>query len=293
MKLSISMPSVYGVYDISLTEAYRALKSCGFQNTVIVEKMGETNLSAHVEAANCAGVTPVSAHIFANPFESEDALAYVENAVSRAADLGISSVVIPVGTETNIEHYDYLARNEAYLRGMLEIAERKNTKLLIENSGSYQVAHYLHHARAIRLLTDRLNHPLLGVNLNVGNLGLAEAQPYPQIRLLGRLIQGVDLSDNFGAMPLAVHPERQDFQLLPQMGFIDFDQVFEALTEIGFTGTCNVTTHLPMLGKNVYPSTGRPKFSREMIDRLYTWAFHVMKTMLTSYGVYEEEGTTV
>lgn len=290
MKLSITLPAVYTAQNISLAEAYRALRSCGFTRvsiTAAAVQQGD-DFKAHCGAAIAAGMTVTSVRVEGNPFESDEAMAFIKSAVERAGQYGIDTAIIPLGTEINIGHYDYLDRNENYLKGVLTIAENKGTHLLFENAGSYQIAHYTHHAREIRLLTDRVPHPLLGVNVNVGNLGLSDIQPYPQIKLLGDLVKGVDMSDNFGAMPLAVHPERQDFQMLPLMGSIDFDQVMQSLTEIGFDGVCNLTVNIPKAPYIRYESTGRPKFSLGITNRLYTWAFHVMRRMLESYNAYEE-----
>jgi sugar phosphate isomerase/epimerase len=184
MKLSISLPAIYSVYKISLEDAYRALYGCGFRNTCIIEAIDKkkSGLKDHYDAAIRADLKPLTVRIECNPFDSEDAFSFVKQTVKRVGEYGINTAIIPTGTIKNIGHYDYLARNEMYLNSILAIAEKKETQLLFENSGSYQIAHYLHHARTIHLLTDRISHPLLGVNVNVGNLGLAEAQPYPQIR---------------------------------------------------------------------------------------------------------------
>jgi sugar phosphate isomerase/epimerase len=88
-------------------------------------------------------------------------------------------------------------------------------------------------------------------------------------------------------MPLAVHPERQDFQMLPLMGAIDFDQVFQALVEIGFDGVCNLTVNLPKANYTTFASTGRPKMSLSMTNRVYAWTFRVVQRMLQSYNLFQ------
>lgn len=290
MRLSITLPAVYTTHGLSLDEAYRALRGCGFRhvNITLSPCSGADYFDRHFEAVCAADMDVTSLRVEGNPFSSQAESDFIKNAVSLAAEKRIQTVIVPLGTEADIGHYDYLDRNEAYLRDMLGLAEKTNTQLLIENAGSFQIPHYSHHARELRLLTERIDSPLLGVNVSTGNLGLSEAQPYPQIKLLGSLVRGVDFSDNFGAMPVAVQPERQNLQMAPMMGAIDFDQVMQALTEIGYNGICNMTVNLPKAPYLRYVSTGREKYSLSIINRLYAWVFNIGKSMLKAYDVYEE-----
>lgn len=291
MKLSITLPAIYREQGISLSDAYQALFCCGFRNVSITlhPDVSRESFQQEAQAVLTAGMNVTSIRAEGNPFSSAKAQNAMRSIIALAGEHQIPAVILPLGTETDIGHYEYMDRNEAYLRDMLSEAEKTDTRILFDNAGSYQIAHYAHHAREIRLLTERINHSLLGVNLNTGNLGLSEAQPYPQIKLLGDLVQGVDISDNFGAMPLAVHPERQDMQFAPLMGSIDFDQVMQALTEIHFQGVCNLSVNLPKAEYTRYASTGRVKYSLSIVNRLYAWVFHIATTMLRAYDVYEAE----
>jgi hypothetical protein len=106
--------------------------------------------------------------------------------------------------------------------------------------------------------------------------------------MLGELIRNVDLSDNFGGMPLAVHPEREALGLAPMMGYIDYDRVMQGLCDINYRGDFNLRIDMPRVFPKNSPYCGETPLGimpLEITKRLQIWSRRVAEHMLRTYGL--------
>lgn len=296
MKLSVSISPIFREYGLSELEIFALLRQCGFASVDYdfcpANQSDWLNCGASAwgkrlkGALSGIGVSPAVAHISGfNPLCDG---APVEQAVRCAGALGVKKVIIPLGWRENNARREYEQLNLAYLKRLLPIAAGDGVTLLIEHSGSWLGQHYTHHAIELIRLTEMLGEPEnLKINLNIARLGVAEIKPYTEICLLGDRILNVDLADNFGGMPLAVHPEREELGLAPMMGYIDYDRVMQGLKEINYTGDFNLRMNMPRVFPKQSPyheSAPLRCMPLELTQRLHRWSLHIAEHMLRMYG---------
>ena len=301
MDISVSASPVWREYGLTEPEVFEQFKLCGFDCVDYEFSPGNqagwigSGLDAWAErlrhAFGEAGIRPVIAHVSGfNPLYGSDK---VERAVRCAGALGVTKAVVPLGWAKDNTRREYEKANLEYLERLLPVASESGVILMIEHSGSWLEPHYTHHAIELIRVLEMLGEPeLLQVSLNTGRLGVAEIKPYTEILMLGGHIRNVDLSDNFGGMPLAVCPEREALGLAPMMGYIDFDRVMQGLKETAYGGGFNLRMNMPRVFPKTSPYHGDAPLRLmplEITRRLYSWSLHVTEYMLNSYGFIGEE----
>ena len=296
MRISASVTPIWREYGLSEAQIFEQLKQCGFDcidydfslvnQEAWAAAQPERWAGSLRQALSEAGLVPVLAHVSGlNPLSDGK---QVEQAVRCAGALGIQKAVVPLGWAKDNARRECEERNLAYLEGLLAVACEAGVTLLIEHSGSWLEAQYTHHAIELIRMMEKLGEPpLLKVNLNIGKLGVAEIKPHNEIRLLGDRISNVDLSDNFGGMPLAVHPEREELGLAPMMGYIDFDRVMQGLKETAYGGDFNLRMNMPRVFPKESPyceDAPLRLMPPEITRRLHRWSLHIIRHMLNVYG---------
>ena len=296
MKLSTSVGRIWRAYGLEEIDIYAALRRCGFACADYDFDTSERASWSDADAARWGrdlrsrmldvGMEPVIAHISSKqPFEEA---ASVAQAVRCAGGMGIKNAVIPLGARPNNSRAEYEQANCAYLRKLLEAAEDADVTLLIEHCGAWHIPHYTHNSMELIYMMEKLNSPSrLRANLNIAHLGIAELQPCPEISLLGPFIANVDAADNFGGMPLAVHPEREELGLAPMMGYIDYDRVMQGLKSINYDGIFNLRMDMPRVFEKHSPYCTDALLGimpREFTERLTIWSRHLCEHMLATYG---------
>ncbi len=296
MTISASISPIWREYGLTEPEIFEQLKQCRFDCADY--EFSPANQTGWADSDPDAwakrlktrldeiGIRPVSAHV--SGFNPAEDYAKVEQAVRCAGALGVNNAVIPLGWTKDNARYEYEQNNLEYLKRLLAAASGSGVTLLIEHSGSWLGQHYTHHAIELIRMLEKLGEPeRLKVSLNTGNLGVAEIKPYTEILLLGKRILNVDLSDNFGGMPLAVHPEREALGLAPMMGYIDFDRVMQGLKETAYSGGFNLRMNMP----RVFPKSASRRADAplrlmppELTRRLHSWSLHIVEHMLDVYG---------
>ncbi len=301
MRISVSITPIWREYGLTEAGIFEQLKQCGFDwidyDFSVVNQ--ETWSAAEPEKwASClkralseAGLEPNLAHISGfNPLYDGER---VVQAVRCAGALGVKKVVVPLGWAKDNARREYEEQNHEYLKRLLAVAGDIGVTLLIEHSGSWLEAQYAHHAIELIRMIEKLGQPpLLKVNLNIGKLGVAEIKPHSEIRLLGDRIANVDLSDNFGGMPLAVHREREDLGLAPMMGYIDYDRVMQGLKDAAYAGDFNLRMDMPRVfpKESLYCKDAPLRLMPiELTRRLHRWSLHIIQHMLKVYGFCGEE----
>ena len=297
MKLSQAVSPILREYGLSEKEVYAVLRQCG-SDTVDYD-FGAFNAKDWLsrdaaewgrekrEMLESAGVRACVSHV--TGFSHPDEATYIEKAVCCAGAIGADRLVVPLLYTENNTRREYEEFNLAYLERLLKAAREAGVTLLIEHAGSWLKPHYSHHAIELMHLIEKLGEPEnLKVNLNVGHMGVAEIKPYTEIKMLGELIRNVDLSDNFGGMPLAVHPEREALGLAPMMGYIDYDRVMQGLCDINYRGDFNLRIDIPRVFPKNSPYCSETPLGimpLEITKRLQIWSRRVAEHMLRTYGL--------
>ncbi len=297
MKLSTSVAGIWHEYGLEEAAVCAALKRCGFDfadcdfdtanpagwQTANAVEWGRSKAKSMKES----GVQPAVAHILSkDPFAERD---LILQALRCAGALGVDKIVIPLGTRPDNSRAEYEVQNVEYLKALLTAADEADVMLLLEHSGSWRAPHYTHGAMELMCMMEKLgNSSRLGISLNIAHLGIGELQPLPEIRLLGSSIKNVDAADNFGGMPLAVHPEREELGLAPMMGYIDYDRVMQGLREIRYDGVFNLRMNMPRVFDKTssYCENIRLRvMPQELTERLTVWSRHICEHMLRTYGL--------
>ncbi len=300
MRISVSISPIWRKYDLSEQEIYRALKACGFDYasydfcpenadngwTSADPKHWADDMKSRLADT---GITLSCAHVSGiNPFDSTASRRAVLNAVRCAGALGIQNIVIPLGTTPNNSRAEYNRANIAYLCELLAIAEEADITLLLEHAGSHLLPHHTHYGMELEYLLRKMNYPeRLKISMNTGNMCVADVQPYTEINLLAPYIRHVDASDNFGSMPLAVHPERETFGFAPLMGYADFDGILQGLREANYDGFFNLRMNMPRVFEKHSPHYEHarvPFMPQALTARLHTWSLHAAQYMLSTYN---------
>ncbi len=296
MKISTSISPIWRKYDLTEIEIYRALKKCGFDfaDYDFCAENARSWMQGGIEAwgsdmrAKMAdeGILPVSAHICGfDPFDVQGYDA-VKRAVRCAAAMGIEQIVVPLGWRADNSRREYEKANQAYLRELLSASEDEGILLLIEHCGSWLLPHYTHHAIELNRMMEKLGNPeRLRVNLNVANMTAADIRPYTEIHLLGNAICHVDAADNFGSMPLAVHPEREKLSFAPLMGYTNYDAVMQGLCDVEYDGFFNLRMDMPRVfdKRSEYCESKLQMMPQELTARMHIWSRHIAEHMLRSY----------
>lgn len=300
MKLSTSISPIWRKYELEETQIYEAIKNCGFDHvgydfcadnaqSWLNQNAGQWGQQMKNQLSDM-GVATVVAHVCdVNPFDGPESVEYVKQAVLCAGALGASNVVIPLGTRQNNSRREYELGNQQYIRQLLPAAEEANVTLLIEHCGAWHNTHYMHYAIEINRMMDKLGMPeRLKANLNVGHIGVADIPPMEDIALLGDGIRNVDVSDNFGSMPLGNHPERENLGFAPMMGYINYDEVMQGLCDVKYDGFMNLRMNMPRVFEKNSPYVAEakvPYMPQELTARLLVWSRHIMEHMLRTYGL--------
>jgi sugar phosphate isomerase/epimerase len=302
MKLSVSISPIWRKYGLSEAQIWQEMKNCGFDYADIdfcpENCCGWTNGSAAEWAEDFRlqmqqiGISPVSAHIAGFDPLTHDGFESIARAVRCCGALNIKTAVIPLGWRENNTRREYEEANKTYLRKLLPVAEEAGVTLLIEACDSWLQPQYTHHAIELMRMLEKLNMPShLKVNLNIANMTAADIRPYTELHLLGNTVYHVDAADNFGSMPLAVHPEREQLGFAPLMGYTNYDAVMQGLCEAGYDGFFNLRMNMPaVFEKNSpYCESKLAVMPKALTARLLVWSRHAAEHILRSYDCLSSE----
>lgn len=147
---------------------------------------------------------------------------YTEKCIDLAVQWGADCISVTSGKclAGNPPEQAYLIFIES-LTQLLNYAERRNIRIGIE----YEPGLLIENAREAKRLLDECNHPLLGINLDLGHAEVAGESLGETIRLLEGKIHHIHLEDIKG---------RKHYHLVPGEGDIDFLEVLRALQFISY-----------------------------------------------------------
>ena len=143
---------------------------------------------------------------------------------SVAANKHCVDVSAALGADINVLHMWNYEHDVAcaILEEVCDYAAKANITIALENSST------LENMELILGLVEDVAAPNLGICVDTGHANLGDLGSARAIRMAGSLLRTTHLQDNLG--------ERDD-HMPPGMGVIDWDDVFQALDEIGYKGT--------------------------------------------------------
>lgn len=199
--------------------------------------LDETNLrlsNINANTANCLWDTPPPEPTFepslshADPDVRARRLAFSRSAVDLAVAVGAPCVSVTSGRtqadvppERGVEHF------ATALRALCEYAADCGVRIGIE----YEPALLVERALEVRDLIAQVDHPALGVNLDIGHAVCIGEDPVESIELLAGRIWNVHVEDIRGGK----HHHR-----IPGDGDLDFGRIFRALRAVNFVGGVTV-----------------------------------------------------
>jgi sugar phosphate isomerase/epimerase len=173
----------------------------------------------------------------------------MKRSIRTAAILGVPWVVLHPGQSTikgDEPYKDVVDFNCEYFKLLIPTLEETNVGIALENifdrSSGIGANDELGHSRRIYCaipgelveLIDRLNHPLVGACWDTGHAHKQGLRQGDGIRMLGSRLKTLHIQDNNGIW---------DQHLLPYQGTIDWNEVIEALKEIGYQGDFTYEAH--------------------------------------------------
>jgi sugar phosphate isomerase/epimerase len=157
----------------------------------------------------------------ASPLLNEGSVEYIKRYIGYAGLLGAPSISLVSGTSNHIptQIAEKILLENLHL--ILSHAEGFNLKIGIE----YEPGFYIGCSEALLKLVQRFDHPLLGVNLDIGHaFVLGEDIPWI-ITLFSDRIWNIHIEDI---------RDRIHYHLIPGQGEIDFVPILTQLLEIGY-----------------------------------------------------------
>ena len=157
-----------------------------------------------------------------DPRHRADRTRLILKAVEFARDVGSRNVSITSGRMLGGMPPELAARQFAEsIRPILDHADRLNIDVGIECEPGL----YLEYVAELREWVDRLGHPRLGANLDVGHSQVIGESIPDAVRLLGDRIWNLHVEDI---------PGRKHYHLIPGQGTLDWPALKRALIDVGY-----------------------------------------------------------
>lgn len=303
MKLSQTNGPLFGFYGDDITATLSHLKRVGFRYidvSLFTRFLPGTRywtrpqevIDEYKRAFDELELVPVQCHEPAGNSMGDDGGEYYMKktpaAMAIAAAIGVPLMVVhPGNSPVPLTHDQTIEENIKALRRLMPVAEKYNMKIALENLGNT-----VPNADDLIAIVDEVNHPLLGVNWDVGHANLNGLDQYEEITKLGSRLWSLHLHDNGGAPNLL----SSDWHLAPFYGNINYDAVMSALLTIGYAGTFNFEVDGPCgrTGRKPFIISGEvreeklhdmPLSLREQADRLL---YDIGKYILETYDCFSE-----
>ena len=159
----------------------------------------------------------------------EQRIVHTRNVIELSAKLGAKTISLqPGGPQGRLDREEALRRYEAGLHQVLPLAARKGITLMVEPEPGLLIQHA---AECIEFL-QRVNHPNLKMNCDLGHFYCVEEDPATVVRDCAAWIAHIHLED---IKENRVHQHR-----IPGEGAMDWEGIFAAIREIKYEGWVTV-----------------------------------------------------
>lgn len=160
----------------------------------------------------------------------------------------------PMADETI--HSEVDAWNIRWFSQLLPLLERFDVTAALENTFDYRRVQRPGYppftyttARQMLRLVKGVDSPHVALCLDTGHANISGQNPAVMIRAYGSALQALHLNDNLGL----ISPVYEDLHLFPGHGNLNWNEIFAALKETGFSGILNLEPvgALPTLSHNL------------------------------------------
>lgn len=255
-------------------------------------------LDGVLDVAKSLGMTFVQAHApdgeHYKEGEKRDMLMLAtKRSIEGCAMLGIPSTVVHAAPHPDPDATvnEFIDINVKFYEELYDTAEKFGVNLLIENSCEQNVpTYYLRTGREMKEFLQRANHPLLHACWDTGHAHMRGMDQYQSLVDLGDDLYALHVQDNYGDL---------DSHVTPMVGNCNFDQVMQALMDIGYKGYYTFEG-----GTTLRPEGGWPHFRKPFIYKgkevtklmnppeiaqilAVKMMYEIGKFMLEQYGCYE------
>lgn len=166
---------------------------------------------------------------------AEENIAWAHRSIERGAKLGVKWVVLHPGSPTGLgadpELWEATRRyNVDVFRGFVKTAERVGTGVAVENMiGGARGARFGATVPDLLWLVDEVGGPF-AICWDTGHAELSKVPQGRALRAIGRRLAALHINDNDGL---------EDRHWTPFRGQANWDEILEALREIGYEGPFN------------------------------------------------------
>lgn len=215
---------------------------------------------------------------------NEQLIADTMRAIEACHILGIPNLVVHSGWEKGLSVEETFERNRKFFNQLLQVAERYNVCILVENHEKmvYDDIYWIDNAPDLLKLIEYVDHPLFHAIWDTGH-GLLRGMPqHEALKILGKHVRAVHIQDNRGS---------GDTHMIPFTGILNFDSLMHGLQEIDYQGyfTFETAMFLPADRKQEFDGDTRlrqaPLSLKIEAEKLL---YQIGKHVLDAYGVYEE-----
>ena len=222
----------------------------------LMEELGMTAGQAHTPFYNVLDKN------FPNREHTEE---MVRRSIIAAGELGVKAIVIHTGTYfDNIDYKKMRRDNIEYLKPHLELAEKYNLYIAVENlldtmdkDRGYRKRHFGSCPEDLVELVDELKKEYSNIGI-CWDFGHANEMGWDQVQSLeyiGKRLVAVHVQDNYGV---------NDDHLLPYHGTIEWEPIMKTLKKIDYQGVFAYETHRASM-----------RVPEPVIDALLTYAFQL------------------
>ncbi|HEX7941914.1 MAG TPA: sugar phosphate isomerase/epimerase family protein, partial [Gemmatimonadaceae bacterium] len=197
-----------------------------------VPRVGELAREHGLDVSICAVIGPGRDLLV--PGEAEEGVRYLRSCIDVAQTLGSPTVAVPfysaVGRcwrSTPEERARDVAQVARTLRGLGEYAADRGVRLGVETLNRFETSLLNTTAQALELI-DRVDHPSVGLALDVFHLGIEEKHVGDALRSVGSRLVHLQVAENDRGTP--------------GTGSLPWHDVARALQEIGYTGRVVIET---------------------------------------------------
>ena len=312
MKLSTSTGDLLK-YAPSLADAVRLFKDTPFRYINLEQDTADYflcqsdapwqhELERWAQAAEDSGLTYVFSHAPCMNAFSGDSTDYdvtiraIRRSIESCGALHIPRIVVHASFSPDFTARQFTEQNRRFYGDLLPTAEKYGVELLTENMTDKNLYVPLATGRELREFVDAVDHPLLTACWDIAHAHLStKAKNEGQYRCIldvGEKLHGLHIADNFG--------DGAHHHTFPFAGIINFDEVMQALLDVGYRGYFNFEASYTLLHHENLPYRRQPwQHNGQTVTRLLdpslalkqqavALLYETGKFILESYDCFEE-----
>lgn len=199
------------------------------QNTLVRNKLEISNLNAFTLFA--LGDTYHPSWIETTEDKRESRINHTKDCIDLASRLGAKNISVepggPLDQSENLSTQKALELFKQGIKKVLPHAEKNQVKILIEPEPGLLIEN----SRQFLEFMNDFDSEYLGLNFDIGHFYCVNEDPNSLI---------LELKDHIGHFHMADIKNRVHYHLIPGLGAIDFQSVFNAIKEIGYDGYITV-----------------------------------------------------